>query len=66
VLAVVLAREPPGGAVDTAAHAAAFDAAFWWAIAFGVLAVLPARWLPAAAPRPAGSGEATRRTPSLR
>jgi hypothetical protein len=74
VLAIVLAHEllSRGGgnaaaaATDVAARAAAFDAAFWWAIGFGVLAVVPALFLPGTAAGPAGSGDETRRTPSLR
>lgn len=47
VLAVILARQLTGlDAVGAASRGAAFDIAFWWAIGFGVLAVLPALLLP--------------------
>ena len=46
-LAVILA-----GQVASLGLAGAFDVAFWWAIGFGVLAVLPALLLPGARPAP--------------
>lgn len=47
VLAVILARQLTSlDALGAASRRAAFDIAFWWAIGFGVLAVLPALLLP--------------------
>jgi len=46
VLAVILASKFSHGAATAAAHAAAFDTAFWWSIGFSVVALLPAMLLP--------------------
>jgi MFS family permease len=46
VLAVVLAHQFSRGAATAAAHAMAFNTAFWWSIGFSVLALLPAFLLP--------------------
>ena len=46
VLAVILARQFSHGAATAAAHAMAFDTAFWWSIGFSVLALIPAFLLP--------------------
>src|SRR5262245_29923225 len=55
VLAVVLARQLAGPASSGGSAAgAAFDVAFWWAIGFGVLALLTALLLRG---RPAGRGQ---------
>jgi len=58
VLAVVLTGQlTAGGVGGAAARGAAFDVAFWWAIGFGLLALLPALVLPKGVrtPRPSGS-----------
>lgn len=50
VLAVILAQHlTNNGVVNLASRGAAFDVAFWWAIGFGLLALLPALVLPARA-----------------
>jgi EmrB/QacA subfamily drug resistance transporter len=56
VLALILARALLGEhAVTATARGLAFNTAFWWAIGFTVLALLPAILLPAAArPEPTG------------
>jgi EmrB/QacA subfamily drug resistance transporter len=46
VLSVVLAHQLSRGAATTAAHAIAFNTAFWWSIGFSILALLPAFLLP--------------------
>jgi EmrB/QacA subfamily drug resistance transporter len=46
VLAVVLAHQFSRSAATTAAHALAFNTAFWWSIGFSLLALLPAFLLP--------------------
>jgi EmrB/QacA subfamily drug resistance transporter len=47
VLAVILARELGHHTLTAAARGHAFDTAFWWAIAFSLLPLLPALALPA-------------------
>jgi MFS family permease len=58
VLAVILARQL--GVAGATARGAAFDVAFWWAIGFCILALLPALLLPRAAraPMPSSAGRA--------
>jgi EmrB/QacA subfamily drug resistance transporter len=46
VLAVILTRQFSHGAATAAAHALAFNTAFWWSIGFSVLALAPAFLLP--------------------
>jgi EmrB/QacA subfamily drug resistance transporter len=46
VLAVILAHQFSHGAGTAAAHAMAFNTAFWWSIGFSVLALVPAFLLP--------------------
>jgi EmrB/QacA subfamily drug resistance transporter len=46
VLSVVLAHQLSHGAATTAAHAMAFNTAFWWSIGFSMLALMPAFLLP--------------------
>jgi EmrB/QacA subfamily drug resistance transporter len=61
VLAVILTRQLTGLGVGGAeARGAAFDVAFWWAIVFGLLALLPSLLLPKGVrvPTPSGSGPA--------
>jgi MFS family permease len=53
VLAVVLARQFSHGAATAAAHAQAFNSAFWWSIGFSVVALLPALLLPGTAAKKA-------------
>jgi hypothetical protein len=65
LLAVVLARQFSHGAATPAAHASAFNTAFWWSIGFSVLALLPAFSLPSMtgkkkpAPGPVSSTQAS-------
>src|SRR5215472_694121 len=61
MLAVILAGQLTGSGVGGAApRGAAFNVAFWWAIGFGLLALLPALPLPNGlrTPRPSGSASA--------
>jgi hypothetical protein len=46
VLAVILAHEFTHEVATAAAHATAFNIAFWWSIGFSVLALVPAFLLP--------------------
>jgi EmrB/QacA subfamily drug resistance transporter len=61
ILALVLARALTSHhAVTPAALALAFNTAFWWAIVFTVLALIPAVLLPAVKTPPAGQDTAAR------
>jgi hypothetical protein len=61
ILALVLARALTSHhAVTAAALALAFNTAFWWAIVFTVLALIPAVLLPAVKTPPAGQDTAAR------
>ena len=63
VLAMILMRHLASlGAVDAASRGAAFDVAFWWAIGFGVLALLPALVIPKSARAPVPSASSTKLT----
>lgn len=64
VLAVILAHGFVTHGASAAARGAAFDTAFWWAIGFSVLALLPAFLLPSTVKRRGGKVE--RSSPSTR